>query len=117
MGRIGDSLSGIYYFFLGLIFLGLAGCSSASRPQPQATPADTGARSGQRGSQSSSQGIGERGAGAAPRPSERSSLEALQRGEKPVTSPSSPLKEIYFDYDRYDVRTDARQRSGAMPIG
>src|SRR5919106_4984144 len=34
-----------------------------------------------------------------------SSLDALQRGE----SPASPLKEVYFDFDRYDLRTDARE--------
>src|ERR687892_1619812 len=35
-----------------------------------------------------------------------SSLEALQRGETPA---SSPLKEVHFDFDRYDLRTDARE--------
>jgi peptidoglycan-associated lipoprotein len=34
-----------------------------------------------------------------------SSLDALQRGE----SPASPLKEVYFDFDRYDLRDDARE--------
>jgi peptidoglycan-associated lipoprotein len=33
----------------------------------------------------------------------------MRQGEKPVSSPSSPLKEIYFDYNRYDVRGDARE--------
>jgi len=35
-------------------------------------------------------------------------LEALRRGEAPVTPKESPLKEIYFDFDRYDIRADAR---------
>src|SRR5919108_2732283 len=35
-----------------------------------------------------------------------SSLEALQRGESPA---SGPLKEVYFDFDRYDLRRDARE--------
>jgi len=39
----------------------------------------------------------------------RSSLEALQRGESTATPASSPLKEIYFDFDSYDLRTDARE--------
>jgi peptidoglycan-associated lipoprotein len=34
-----------------------------------------------------------------------SSLEALQRGETPA---SSPLKEVHFEFDRYDLGTDAR---------
>lgn len=38
-----------------------------------------------------------------------SSLEALQRGESTATPASSPLKEIYFDFDRYDLRSDARE--------
>lgn len=36
------------------------------------------------------------------------SLEALRRGEAPVTPKDSPLKEIYFDFDKYDLRPDAR---------
>src|SRR5205823_3802703 len=35
-----------------------------------------------------------------------SSLEALQRGETPA---SGPLKEVHFEFDRYDLRTDARE--------
>lgn len=31
-----------------------------------------------------------------------SSLEAFQRGESTATPASSPLKEVYFDFDRYD---------------
>lgn len=38
-----------------------------------------------------------------------SSLEAFQRGESTATPASSPLKEIYFDFDRYDLRADARE--------
>lgn len=38
-----------------------------------------------------------------------SSLDALQRGELPVTDDSSPLKDIFFDFDRADLRADARE--------
>jgi peptidoglycan-associated lipoprotein len=38
-----------------------------------------------------------------------SSLDALRGGESTSTSPSSPLKEIYFEFDRYELRTDARE--------
>jgi peptidoglycan-associated lipoprotein len=38
-----------------------------------------------------------------------SSLDALQRGELPVTADSSPLKDIFFDFDRADLRADARE--------
>lgn len=37
------------------------------------------------------------------------SLEALQRGEKPTTPVSSQLQEVYFDFDRYNLRPDARE--------
>jgi hypothetical protein len=38
-----------------------------------------------------------------------SSLEVFQRGESTATPASSPLKEVYFDFDRYDLRADARE--------
>ena len=38
-----------------------------------------------------------------------SSLEAVRKGQAPVTPASSPLKEIYFDFDRYHLRPDARE--------
>jgi len=38
-----------------------------------------------------------------------SSLDALRRGESTSTPPSSPLKEIYFEFDRYELRTEARE--------
>ena len=34
-----------------------------------------------------------------------SSLDALQRGESTATPASSPLKDVYFDFDRYDLLT------------
>ena len=38
-----------------------------------------------------------------------SSLDALRRGESTATPSSSPLKDIYFEFDRYDLRADARE--------
>ena len=38
-----------------------------------------------------------------------SSLEALQRGESTATPASSPLKEVYFDFDSYDLSADTRE--------
>jgi peptidoglycan-associated lipoprotein len=37
-----------------------------------------------------------------------SSLEALQKGESTATLASSPLKDIHFEFDRYELRADAR---------
>ena len=36
------------------------------------------------------------------------SLDSLKRGEAPGTPPGSPLKEIYFAFDKYDLSADAR---------
>ncbi|TAJ91197.1 peptidoglycan-associated lipoprotein Pal [bacterium] len=75
-------------------FLALTGCSppatttsqpAVSAPAPQAT------------SQQSSAG---RETAAS------SSLEAARRGQAPAPS---PLKDAYFDFDRYDLRADARE--------
>ena len=38
-----------------------------------------------------------------------SSLDALQKGESTVTPASSPLKDIHFEFDRYELRADARE--------
>jgi peptidoglycan-associated lipoprotein len=38
-----------------------------------------------------------------------SSLEALQHGESTATPASSPLREVYFAFDRYDLSADARE--------
>jgi peptidoglycan-associated lipoprotein len=38
-----------------------------------------------------------------------SSLEALQTGESTATPASSPLKDIHFEFDRYELRADARE--------
>ena len=37
-----------------------------------------------------------------------SSLDALRRGEIASTPPGSPLKEVFFDFDSYDLSADAR---------
>jgi len=36
-----------------------------------------------------------------------SSLEAMQKGLTSVTPPSSPLKDVYFEFDSYDLAPDA----------
>lgn len=38
-----------------------------------------------------------------------SSLDALRKGESTATPESSPLKDIHFEFDRYDLRADARE--------
>ena len=37
-----------------------------------------------------------------------SSLDALQSGQSTATSPSSPVKDVYFGFDRYDLTEEGR---------
>lgn len=84
-------------WFCGLFLVGfvmIAGCStSATKPQ------DTSLGAGGEKGRSSTTGSASTG---------KSSLETLRAGEAPVTPESSPLKEIYFDFDSYDLRPEAR---------
>ena len=83
------------YVTLFLVFLLLAGCSSSDTTQSGLTSqsGQAGGR-GQPGTRESTTGPG--------------SLEAKQRGRDPSTPEASPLREIYFDFDRYELRSDAR---------
>jgi len=55
-----------------------------------------------------SQATTKRLANAPVSPGSSSSLEQLKQGKPLGTAASSPLKDIYFDFDRYDLRADAR---------
>lgn len=56
-----------------------------------------------------SSSAGEQSADMVANPTSPSTREALRRGLAPVTPPGSPLKDLYFDYDSYDLRSDARE--------
>jgi peptidoglycan-associated lipoprotein len=74
----------------------LVGCSSTAPTPESSSVAATNAE--------------ETGVKAAPPPSTGlSSLEALQRGESTATPASSPLQDIYFEFDSYDLRADTRE--------
>ena len=49
--------------------------------------------------------------------SQSSSLEQRQQGKAVGTAPSSPLKDIYFDFDRYDLGADGRTQARADLAG
>jgi peptidoglycan-associated lipoprotein len=85
--------------------LAFAGCSSTTtpdKPEPSAaaaaTPADTKKKLDSAKTTESTT-----------KTPPSSSLDALQRGESTATPASSPLKDVYFDFDRYDLRADARE--------
>ncbi|HXG51987.1 MAG TPA: peptidoglycan-associated lipoprotein Pal [candidate division Zixibacteria bacterium] len=51
----------------------------------------------------------ERAAAAPSKSSQLSSLEALQKGTLGEGKDSGPLRDVNFDFDRYDLRPDARE--------
>jgi peptidoglycan-associated lipoprotein len=86
-----------------LILLGVVGCSTANdnKTNPVASklpPQDSQSNSGAQKSP------GQNLAGS----QDKSSLDALQRGEVPKSSADSALKEVYFQFDSYDLSSDAR---------
>ncbi len=81
----------------GLLIFYLGGCSTA---KPEAKPEDT-AQSQQKKDTGSKP--------LASSSSQSSSLDQLQKGQAVGTPSSSPLKDIYFDFDRADLRADARE--------
>jgi peptidoglycan-associated lipoprotein len=82
---------------LAFTAVALAGCSSeTAKPAPSTAAASPPQESKEK-------------LGSAPKSSTSdSSLDALKRGESSATPASSPLKDVYFDFDSYDVRADAR---------
>ena len=88
-----DRLSASLYGMMLFAFLALTGCPPPATTKPEA-PAPT--------SQASA---AQKPPAAAPAPTS-SSLEAARRGQAPAPS---PLKDAYFDFDRYDLRADARE--------
>ncbi|HET7394117.1 MAG TPA: peptidoglycan-associated lipoprotein Pal [Candidatus Binatia bacterium] len=87
--------------------IAFAGCSSTTtpaNPEPSAATAATPATAETKKKLES----GKTGESTTKAPAS-SSLDALQRGESTATPASSPLKDVYFDFDRYDLRADARE--------
>ncbi|MGH7828127.1 MAG: peptidoglycan-associated lipoprotein Pal [Candidatus Binatia bacterium] len=80
--------------FAGFLFVGCA--SSATQPEAQSPSA---------AADSSAQKAGGQAATASRAVASGSSLDAHREGK---SAGSGPLKEIYFDFDRYDLRDDAR---------
>ena len=84
------------------IILAAAGCApSATQPEP-----DTASAAAK--SAASRPGEGQRGSTSETTTPGQSSLDQLREGKPAVTPASSPLKDIYFSFDRYDLEGDAR---------
>lgn len=99
-----DGLRMTCYTSLAALFLIAGGCAPATPNKP-----DIGSPSGSSatGSQGSRRGEGQ-GSGTRESNTDTSSLKQLQEGKAPVTPASSPLKDIFFEFDRADLRPDAR---------
>src|SRR5215470_3663351 len=89
-----------FSFLAILATISVAGCSSNAKPKPEAVSV----------APASAPDESKKELGPGPSDSTtKSSLEALQRGESPATPANSPLKDIYFDFDGYDLSAEARE--------
>ncbi len=88
------------FVFMLFGFLIWVGCSTASHNKPElaSTSAQAPQAAGAAGKEKPAQ------TARTSKPS--SSLEAMREGKAPA---EGPLKDIYFDYDKYDLRSDARE--------
>jgi peptidoglycan-associated lipoprotein len=95
----------VSYVLVGVVSLWIGGCAPSSANKPAATPST---------SSSGSQGAGGQRPGEGARGMTRESnvppgsLDALRQGKSTATPSASPLKDILFDFDRYDLKPDAR---------
>ncbi len=90
----------------GLVTLILAtgGCSPSASNKPDAGP--TSSTPSKSGDQSS--GEGQRGSTSESTTPGQSSLDQLREGKSTATPATSPLKDISFSFDRYDLEVEAR---------
>jgi peptidoglycan-associated lipoprotein len=93
------------YICGGFLLLVLGACA----PSTTAKPDGSGARSTDATAtgQDARSGEGDRGATQEANTGS-SSLKDMQEGKPPITPASSPLKDVMFDFDRYDLSPDAR---------
>ena len=88
-----------------MFFCSLAACAPSVTDKPGATQAprsdsDTSANDPRAGE-------GQRG-GTKESETGSSSLKQMQEGKSSATPPSSPLKDVFYEFDRYDLNADAR---------
>jgi peptidoglycan-associated lipoprotein len=94
--------------YWGLVFvfgLAVGGCAPSTTPKPEGTPSSAAGAKSPAGQQS---GAG-KGSGTKESATTPGSLDALQKGQSTATPASSPLKDVFFEFDRYDLRADARE--------
>jgi peptidoglycan-associated lipoprotein len=93
-----------YYFSLLVLAMTACAPSITEKSDPKA---GAGAGGADKSGVDSRVGEGARGGGKET-DTDQSSLKQFQEGKAPITPASSPLKDVYFEYDRYDLSSDAR---------
>lgn len=96
--------------FYGSVFvcaISFAGCSTSDQNKSAAATAQPaqGAASPSRSGAQKSKALA---SDSLPSGQDKSSLDALRRGDAPTTPRGSGLKEVYFEFDRYDLDSDDR---------
>jgi len=100
--------SKIACYVLAVLAFGLGACAPANTAKPDMANSKPAVPPSKSGVSNQGQGEGQRGS-ASESNTAPGSLEALQKGQSSGTPASSPLKDVYFEFDRYDLRTDARE--------
>ena len=103
MHKLNALLCGV--FFLAVLLL--AGCSTKNPAIPDAGSETSESTLGGAGVKGGPSGVGT-GFGTKEPPTGPSSLEQAQKGKPTDTPPTSPLKEIYFGFDSFDLNPEAR---------
>jgi peptidoglycan-associated lipoprotein len=86
-----------------IFILTALGCAPSASSKPDPSVASTPAKSAEK-----SPGEGKRSPTKETTAGDGSSLDQLREGKPPVTPASSPLKDILFGFDRYDLEAEAR---------
>jgi peptidoglycan-associated lipoprotein len=84
----------------------LTGCAPATTNKPGAAAGSKSGDAGLSGAEGRP-GEGQRG-GTSEADTGASSLKQMQEGKSSATSASSPLKDVFYEFDRYDLNADAR---------
>jgi peptidoglycan-associated lipoprotein len=98
----------VRYALVAVFLLTAAGCAPSTAKKPDTAAASSSTSPGSKGKSSAGQGEGQRG-GSRESQTSPGSLDALQQGKSTATPASSPLQDIYFEFDRYNLQPDARE--------
>src|SRR5438093_12213401 len=90
-------------YYCAVFILTVGGCAPSTATKPNTSSPSTGSQAG--GGQREGEGARGKTGESTTSPG---SLDALRQGQGSATPASSPLKDVFFDFDRYDLKSDAR---------